>query len=61
MDTHVGVLVRLRHRRHCRHSQVDGFCGPNFAQWHQALDRMGIDCSSVIEILDYVAIANEGK
>ena len=28
MDTHVGVLVRLRHRRHCRHSQVDGFCGP---------------------------------
>jgi cytochrome P450 len=37
------------------------FVAPNFAEWHQTLDGMGIDCSSVIEILDYLAIANEGR
>jgi hypothetical protein len=37
------------------------FVAPNFAEWHQTLGRMGIDCSSVIEILDYLAIANEGR
>jgi cytochrome P450 len=36
------------------------FVAPNFAEWHHALSSMGIDCSSVIEILDYLAIANEG-
>ena len=37
------------------------FVAPNFAEWHQTLGRMGIDCSSVIEILDSLAIANEGR
>ena len=61
MDTHVGVLVRLRHGAIAAILKSTDFVAPNFAEWHQALDRMGIDCSSVIEILDYVAIANEGK
>ena len=33
----------------------------DFAEWHRSLGRMGIDCSSVIEILNHVATANEGK
>jgi cytochrome P450 len=37
------------------------FVAADFAKWHHSLGKMGIDCSSVIEILDYVAIANEGK
>ena len=37
------------------------FVAADFAEWHRSLGRMGIDCSSVIEILNYVAIANEGK
>lgn len=37
------------------------FVAPDFAEWHRSLGRMGIDCSSVIEILNYVATANEGK
>ena len=37
------------------------FIAPDFADWHRSLGRMGIDCSSVIEILSYVATANEGK
>ena len=37
------------------------FVAADFADWHRSLGRTGIDCSSVIEILNYVAIANEGK
>jgi cytochrome P450 len=37
------------------------FVAADFAEWHRSLGRMGIDCSSVIEILNYVAIANEGE
>ncbi len=37
------------------------FVAADFAEWHRSLSKMGIDCSSVIEILDYVAIANEGN
>ena len=37
------------------------FVAADFAEWHRSLGRMGIDCSSLIEILNYVAIANEGK
>ena len=39
----------------------DDFIAADFAEWHRSLGRMGIDCSSVIEILDHVATANEGK
>ncbi len=39
----------------------DDFIAADFAEWHRSLDRMGIDCSAVIEILDHVATANEGK
>ena len=38
-----------------------GFVAADFAGWHRSLGRMGIDCSSVVEILNYVATANEGK
>ena len=37
------------------------FVAADFAEWHRSLGKIGIDCSSVIEILDYVAIANEGN
>jgi hypothetical protein len=37
------------------------FVAADFADWHRSLGKMGIDCSPVIAILDYVAIANEGK
>jgi len=36
------------------------FAAADFAEWHRTLAEMGIDCSAVIEILDHVAIANEG-
>lgn len=36
------------------------FAAADFAEWHRTLAGMGIDCSAVIEILDHVAIANEG-
>ena len=39
----------------------DDFIAADFAEWHRSLGRMGIDCSSVIEILNCVAIANEGR
>jgi len=37
------------------------FVAADFAEWHRTLAKMGIGCSAVIEILDHVAIANEGK
>ena len=37
------------------------FVAADFTEWHRSLSKIGIDCSSVIEILDYVAIANEGN
>ena len=37
------------------------FVSKDFAEWHRALGKVGIDCSSVIQILDHVASANEGK
>ena len=37
------------------------FIAPDFADWHRSLGRMGIDCSSVLEILSHVSTANEGK
>ena len=36
------------------------FAAADFAAWHLSLGRMGIDCSSVIEILNHIATANEG-
>lgn len=37
------------------------FVPKDFAEWHRALGKVRIDCSSVIQILDHVATANEGK
>ena len=37
------------------------FVAADFAEWHRSVGKTGIDCSSVIEILGSVAIANEGK
>ncbi len=37
------------------------FVAADFADWHHKLTKIGIDCSDVIEILDHVAIANEGE
>jgi cytochrome P450 len=37
------------------------FVSKDFAEWHRALGKVRIDCSSMIQILDHVATANEGK
>jgi cytochrome P450 len=37
------------------------FVSKDFAEWHRALGRMGIDYVSVIQILDHIATANEGR
>jgi cytochrome P450 len=37
------------------------FVAPDFAEWHRILARMGIDTASVMQVLQYLAIANEGS